>query len=144
MADSGCGGGGAWAVTINSCLSWEPQPGQLLSDARLAKPGQRDLAASAPRLRGLAGVGHGRHNVDCIFISLGVYITVHAGPLSQSHLCSPALHSPLSSTSHRCHQTLKAIFPVIVASTETFSLHIHIKLFGLDNKYSRSAAINVM
>ena len=62
------------------------------------------------------------------FLSLGIYITVHAGPLSQSHFCSP-LHSPLS-TSHRCHQTLKAIFPVIVASTETFSLHVHIKLFG--------------
>ena len=104
-------------VSFSPMLAWRNQ-------------GREILRRVLPDFGGLLGLVIVAIMSTIFFLSLGIYITVHAGPLSQSHLCSPALDSPLLSTSHCCHQTLKAIFPVIVASTETFSLHVHIKLFG--------------
>ena len=108
-------------MTIHGVLSREPQPGQLLPDARLAEPGQRDLAASAsPRLRGLAGVGDGRHNGYILMGSLGIFLFISSlFMLGHSHNHISALHFTLLCRALHivAHQTLKTIFPVIVAST---------------------------
>ena len=93
-------------VSFSPMLAWRNQGREIL---RLVLP---------PAFGGLLGLVTVAMMGLCL-MSRGLCVTAHAGPLSQSHLCSP-LHSPLS-TSHRCHQTLKAIFPVIVASTKTFS-----------------------
>ena len=92
-------------VSFSPMLAWRNQGSEIL---------RRVLPPALGGLLGLVTVA-----MMCL-MSRGVQsVTGHAEPLSQSHFCSP-LHSPLS-TSHRCHQTVKAIFPVIVASTKTFS-----------------------
>ena len=52
----------ARGVAVHCVLPGEPEPGQLLPDARLAEPGQRDLPPRAAGLGWLAGAVGGGHD----------------------------------------------------------------------------------
>ena len=135
-----CGGGGAGSVTVNSGLSREPEPGQLLSDARLAKPGQRDLTpGAASRLRGLAGVGHCGHDVIMFDVTGSVCHCSCWATLTITFLLSTSLSSEHFTS---LPSNIKSYFPCNCCINKNV-LPIN-KIYSGPSKYSRSAAISVL
>ena len=133
----GCGGG---AVTLHGVLSRQPQPGQLLPDARLAKPGQRDLTpGAASRLRGLAGVGHGGHDVIMFDVTGSVCHCSCWATLTITFLLSTSLSSEHFTS---LPSNIKSNFPCNCCINKNV-LPIN-KIYSGPSKYSRSAAISVL
>ena len=125
-------------MTLHGVLSREPQPGQLLADARLAKPGQRDLApGAAPSLRGLAGVGHSGHDGMLFDVTGSVCHCSCWATLTITSLLSTSLSSEHFTS---LPSNIKSYFPCNCCINKNV-LPIN-KMYP--DKYSRSAAINVL